>query len=179
MTRTSFDIVRSEFKKSRLSVVIISTIFFAVLTLSATAVFLRKQYGRSLHTGEAWFTVFMIIILLFVTLVMYLQIHRDARRIEIDALTKTITSTNLFNRNARQYALDSLDGYVDMIQKGKYGDYRVIYLVKDKRYILKISAFYYNNMEEMENALHRVKFLGRKEFSFRRSIAILRGRPVD
>ena len=106
------------------------------------------------------------------------QLWRDANIISINTFAKTITFQNLFTRKRRMYDFNYFDGFIDMNQSSRSGTYRVVYLVKEKRYIEKISSFYYSNLDDLEAALTPMKYLGFNKFSIFKSIKVLFGGQV-
>ena len=108
------------------------------------------------------------------------QLWRDANIISIDTFGKTITFQNLFTKKKRLYDFNYFDGFIDMNQRSKSGTYRVVYLVRENRYIEKISSFYYSNLDDLQAALTPMKYLGFKKFSILKSIKVLfNGQVLD
>jgi hypothetical protein len=106
------------------------------------------------------------------------MLWREAKIILIDCINKTITFTNLFTRVKTINSFDDFDGYIDCYQSAKGGSYRVIYLVKDKKFVKKISSFYYSNLDEIQNGIAPMKYFGQQDFGLFKSIRVLFGLPV-
>lgn len=123
----------------------------------------------SLDNGKAWFitvTSSFLIILLFG------QLKINAKTICIDPLSQTIKITNYFTRFSRVYSFADFDGYVDSLVKSPKGDFRVLYLVQDKRLTTKIAGRVFRNIDEMENGLKSLKYLGFQKYSLALSFKI-------
>ena len=137
-------------------------LFFSAFLNSRT----QQQKIICLYTGP-------IFILIFGS-----QLWRDAKIILINTLDNTICFTNLFTRQRTINSFVYFDGYIDMYQSAKGGTYRVIYLVKDRKYIKKISGFYYSNLDELESYLAPLKYMGRQNFNLIKSLKVLLKIPV-
>ena len=68
--------------------------------------------------------------------------------------------------------MSEFEGYVDTFVKSPRGDFRVLYLVKNKRLTNKISGRFYSNIEEIEKGLQSLKYLGFHKFSLKWSLKI-------
>lgn len=157
---------------------LIATLFMSFLLVSAfSQTFLDFPIIKmSMPTTKA--KVFQFVLPTIGVLLFGSQIWRDANIIQIDTFSKTITFRNFFTKRSRQYDFDYFDGYADMLQTSKSGTYRVIYLVKDKRYIEKLSSFYYSNLDDLQTAFTTIKYLGFKNYNVFKSIKVLFGRQI-
>lgn len=126
----------------------------------------EKQKQVCIVTGLVW-------ILLFGS-----QLWRDSKIILIDTFGKTINFTNLFTRQQTVCSFNDFDGFIDTFQSARGGSYRVIYLVKNRKFIKKISSFYYSNLDELQNSIVDIKYLGRQNFNIIKSFKILLNMPV-
>jgi hypothetical protein len=159
-------------------VMLIATLFMSFLLISAfSQTFLDFQIIKmSMQTAKA--NIFQFVLPTIGVLLFGSQIWRDANTIQVDTFAKTITFKNFFTKRSRQYDFDFFDGYVDMLQSSKSGTYRVIYLVKDKRYIEKISSFYYANFDDLKTAFMTIQYLGFKKYNVFKSIKVLFGGQI-
>ena len=107
------------------------------------------------------------------------QIWRDAKLITIDTDLKTISFRNRFSGITHQYNFDYFQGYVACYQSSKMGRKRALYLINDRKYIRKISAFYYSNLGDLENSLRPMKYYGQQDFSILKSLRILLGMRIQ
>ena len=138
-------------------------IFGVILFLSA---FLSVRTEQQKHVCLVGGPIF---ILLFGS-----QLWRYARVILIDSVNNTISFTNLFTRRQSVFSFDNFDGFVDMNQSARGGaTYKVIYLVRQKKFAKKISSFYYSNLNELQEALTPIKYLGLQNFNIIKSVKIL------
>ena len=132
--------------------------------------FLQSRTGQQ---KQVCIVTGLVFILLFGS-----QLWRDAKIILIDTFTKTITFTNLFTRQQTVSSFEDFDGFIDTFQLARGGTYRVIYLVKDRKFVRKISSFYYSNLDELQNSFVDIKYLGRQNFNIIKSFKILFNMPV-
>ena len=154
------------------------TFFMTFLLVSAfSQTFLDFQIIK-MHMPTTKAKIFQFVLPTIGMLLFGSQLWRDANVILIDSFTKTITFQNLFTRKSRLYDFNYFDGFIDMNQSSKSGTYRVVYLVKEKKYIEKISSFYYSNLDDLQNGLTPIKYLGFKRYSIFKSIKILFGGQV-
>jgi hypothetical protein len=107
-----------------------------------------------------------------------LQLWRRASIIFIDTLSKTISFKRLFTMQQTIKSFDDFDGFIDTYQYARGGSYRVIYLVRQKRFVKQISSFYYSNLDELQEALTPMKYLGEQNFNLIKSVKILFKLPV-
>ena len=165
--------IKSQFKTFGFWVMLIMTVFMTFLLISAfSQTFLDfKIIKMSMPTAKAKF--FQFVLPSLGVLVFGSQLWRDAKIIMVDTFAKTITFQNLITRKTQLYDFNYFDGFIDVTQSSKSGTYRVVYLVKEKRYINKISSFYYSNLNELQAALTPIKYLGFKKYSIFKSIKVL------
>lgn len=171
---------KSQFKTFGFWLMLIMTLLMTLLLISAfSQTFLDfKIIKMSMPTTEA--KIFQFVLPTLGGLLFGSQLWRDANIIMVDTFAKTITFQNLFTRKARLYDFNYFDGFIDMNQSSESGTYRVVYLVKEKRYIEKISSFYYSNLDDLQVALTPIKYLGFRRYSIFKSIKVLfNGQVLD
>ena len=122
--------------------------------------------------------IFQLTLTSLAALLFGLQVWRDGNFITIDTFSKTITFSNFFTRHKQTNEFNTFDGFIDMYQKSKGGSYRVIYLVKDRKYIKKISSFIYSNLDELQDGLSPIEYLGQQEYNILKSIKVLLNKQV-
>lgn len=83
--------------------------------------------------------------------------------IKIDPSARAISFQNIFTWKKSVYRFDELDGYMDIYAVTGRGDFKVLYLVKDKRAVKIINGYYYANVDEMQEALSSMRYLGKQE----------------
>jgi hypothetical protein len=152
------------------------TALFLVLLISGIS---QYYFGKTLinismdtpSEAHLQLTLFGLAVLLFGSILVY-----DANVIRIDTLGKLITFRNIITQKIKSYSFDTLDGYVDTLQRdGRGNSYKTIYLVKDKKYIAKISNFYCSNYDELKDGLSKLTYLGFQNFNIIDSFRVLFG----
>ena len=105
--------------------------------------------------------------------------------IEIDETGKTICFKNIITRKKKLYNFSDFDGYLDtfvdinVYREGRR-QHKVIYLVKDNRIEKIITGFYYENMDELLEALSPLNYYGfEKDFSKLARKALLKKKVFD
>jgi len=159
--------VKSQFKTFGFWAMSVATLFGPILFFSG---FLDS---RTPEQSTVCFVLGPVFMFLFGS-----QLWRDAKILSIDTLSHTISFTNLFTRHHSKYSITNFDGFVDMYQPTHGGSCRVLYLVKGKKFVKKISGYYYSNLDELQNALAPLKYMGQQSFNLFKSIQILFGVPV-
>ena len=155
------------------------TILFLFLLFSAISQYYFNWEIFKISMGtpfEAHFllTLFVSAILIFGSIFTY-----GANAIYIDPANKTIKFKNIITRKTRSYSFDNFDGYVDTLQRdGRGNSYKAIYLVKEKRFIAKISSFFYSNYNELKDGLSDLPYLGFQTFGIIDSFKVLFGIDV-
>ena len=171
---------KSQFKTFGFWLMLIMTAFMTLLIISAfSQTFLDfKIIKMSMPTTKA--KIFQFVLPSIGVMLFGSQLWRDANVITVDTFAKTITFQNLFTRKMRSYDFNYFDGFIDMNQSSKSGTYRVVYLVKDRKYVEKISSFYYSNLDDLQAAFAPVKYLGFKRYSIFKSVKVLfKGQVLD
>ena len=102
----------------------------------------------------------------------------DGNIIIIDTDGRTINFRNRLTRVAKHYDIDYFDGYVFTYEPMKFNSIKNLYLVKDRIFIKKISAFIYSNHSEIEEGLISLKNLGEVKYTHWNSFKIFIGRPI-
>jgi hypothetical protein len=68
--------------------------------------------------------------------------------------------------SSRPFELNDFDGFTTSILTSRNGSYEYLYLMKDKKKIIKISEFYHKNYLEMKQCVSiRMKYMGEIPFS--------------
>lgn len=123
--------------------------------------------------------VSLIIILGFI-LFAALWLIKSATIITIDTSLNTITFTNLFTKNAKTYFLKNFDGYIHTIDVNSKTrtQYKVLFLLKDKIIVRKISGSFYSNIEELQDGLKSLNDLGFEKFGITKKLKMFFKQPV-
>jgi len=111
--------------------------------------------------------IIFIIVFTLLLFVIFNSWRQYAFNIEIDNNEKTIFFQNIITRQARLYNFTDFDSYLDTHPvTTKTGSYKVLYLLKDKKAEKIITGFYYKNIDELQDAISSIKYLGfQKNFS--------------
>jgi uncharacterized protein YpmB len=111
--------------------------------------------------------IIFIIVFTFLLIAIFNSWIHYAFNIEIDNDEKTIFFQNIITRQTRLYNFTDFDSYLDTYPvTGKGGSYKVLYLLKDKKAKKIITGFYYENIDELQEAISSIKYLGfQKNFS--------------
>ena len=111
--------------------------------------------------------ILFILVFSFFLIAMFNSWTHYAFNIKIDNDDKTIFFQNIITRQIRLYDFADFDSYFDTYPvTGKGGSYKVLYLIKDKKAEKIITGFYYENIDELQEAISSIKYLGfQKDFS--------------
>jgi hypothetical protein len=121
----------------------------------------------------------LIIILSFI-LFASLWLKESAAIITINTDQNTITFTNFFTKKAKTYFLNNFDGYIHTIDINSKTrtQYKVLFLLKDKKIVRKISGSFYSNIEELQEGLKSLNDLGFEKFGITKKLKMFFKQPV-
>ena len=107
-------------------------------------------------------------------------LKRIATIITINTDQNTIAFTNFFTKQSKTYSFTSFDGYIQTVAFNAYNttQFKVLCLLKNKVVIRKISGAFYANIEELEEGLHSLNYLGFKKFGIGAQLKIFFKQPV-
>ena len=107
-------------------------------------------------------------------------LKKNATIITIDTEKNTISFENIFTKNTKTYFFSDFDGYIETVEKNRktHVQYKVLYLVKDKITNRKIPGFLYSNIEELQEGLKSLNYLGFKSFGIVKQLKILFRQPI-
>jgi hypothetical protein len=94
------------------------------------------------------------------------------KTILIDPVSRTISFKMFILPITKTYPFDYFDGYVDTITKDKFGTYKCLYLAKDYKLKYKMSAKFYSNINELQQGLSSLKYIGPIQYSNTLSVNI-------
>ena len=125
----------------------------------------------------------IIFILFFTTLLVavFNSWTHYAFNIKTDNDERTIIFQNIITRQTSLYNFNDFDSYLDTYTvTAKGGFYKVLYLLKDKKAEKIITGFYYQNIDELHDAISFIKYLGfQKDFSSIARKALLNKPIID
>ena len=107
-------------------------------------------------------------------------LKKNATIITIDIEKNTIAFENFFTKNIKTYLFSDFDGYLETVEKNSktHTQYKVLYLVKDKITNRKIPGSLYSNIEELQEGLKSLNYLGFQSFGIVKQLKILFKQPV-
>lgn len=174
--------ITSKFKPYGAFALILSVLLFGVICFFIycliSVVFLG---GHIFPTGTlpSYGAIIFITGFTFLLVFIFNSWRRYAFNIEIDKNKRTILFQNIITRQTRLYNFTDFDSYLDtypMTTKG--GCYKVLYLIKNKRAEKIITGFYYENIDELQEAISSIKYLGFKQDFSRFMRRAIFNRPI-
>lgn len=131
----------------------ISHYYFDVTLLKISMISKREAYVQIILLGIAF--------ILFASIT-----FQNSLSVTIDTFEKQISLKNLISRKKINFFFHELDGYVETFQKdGHRKPFIILYLIKNRRYIAKISGWAFTNIDELKTGLVDLKYLGQRRFS--------------
>ena len=124
--------------------------------------------------GAAVFIFFMLLILILSAW----GTQKRAFTIQIDTAKKTILFKHVYFLQQQLYSFSDFDSFFDTYQSSKSGTFKVIYLLKDKRAKKIITEFYYSNIDELQDALRPINYLGFQKDSRKISLKEFLNQPL-
>jgi len=106
------------------------------------------------------------------------QMKVNYKRTVINTTDKTISFKMFLLPITKTYPLSYFDGYIETKVSDRYNEYKCLYLVKDGRLKYKMSGRFYNNIDDLQQGLAGLKYLGNIDFTTNLSIKIALGKPV-
>lgn len=124
--------------------------------------------------------IYIIVLVFFLITIINSWIHY-VFKIKIDSDERIIFFKNIITRKTTSYGFSDFDCYFDTFAKtGKGGSYKVVYLVKNNKAEKIMSGFYYSNIDELQDAVSSIKYIGfKKDFSKIARRAILNKPIID
>jgi hypothetical protein len=104
--------------------------------------------------------LFVAIFVLFLIIIIISWI-RYAFIVKIDKKERSIYFKNIVTQQTSFYKFDDFESYIDTYPiTAKGGNYKVLYLLKNKKAEKIITGFYYVNIDELQDAISSIKYLG-------------------
>ncbi len=153
---------------------------FVMTALLAILVYLFYLAWFGPHPVNIFSGLGILFVLVVVVLPTYImaQMKVNYKRTVINTTDQTISFKMFLLPITKTYPLSYFDGYIETKVSDKYSQYKCLYLVKDGKLKYKMSGRFYNNIDELQQGLSTVKYLGNIEFSTDLSIKIALGKPV-
>lgn len=100
-------------------------------------------------------------------------------KIHSDGILKTISFKNLFTRRSKVYSFTDFDGYITTtLWHKQWNENKTLCLIKQGRVVKKIDNFFYSNVDELQEALKEMPYLGFKNMDFANSWKVLFNKPI-
>jgi hypothetical protein len=170
--------IKSRFSFGFWLMLLLTALFLFLLVCAISQYYFHKEIFKiSMGTSsEAHLQLafFSIAALLFGSVFTY-----GANKICIDTTSKSITLKNIITQKVKSYSFDSIDGYVDTMQRdGRGNSHKTIYLAKDRKFVVKISSFFCSNYNELRDGLTDLTYFGYQSFNIIDSFRVLLGLNV-
>ena len=173
--------VESKFKTSGILSIIFSLficlVIIGMLYILATYVIPGKGIPTRRGTTPVQ-GVFFLAVFGFLLFVFIYSLIRYAFIIKIDPEARTISFRNIITFQEKIYDFNAFDSYLDTFAHSKAGQYKNIYLIKDRKAAKIITGMYYENMDQLQAALSSIKYLGFQENSSTIARKALFSKPV-
>jgi len=153
---------------------------FVMTALLAILIYLfyLAYFGpHPIHTFSGLGVLFFFVVIVLPTYIVA-QMKLNYKRTVINTTDQTISFKMFLLPITKTYPLSYFDGYIETKVSDKYSQYKCLYLVKDGKLKYKMSGRFYNNIDDLQQGLSTVKYLGNIEFSTNLSIKIALGKPV-
>jgi hypothetical protein len=92
---------------------------------------------------------------------------------KFDIINKQIIVSNYFGYRKRIFSFSDFKGFIDTYMKSPRGDFKVFYLLKNNEPTFKLSGRVLSNLDEIEEALGQIQYLGFHQFNIKWSLKIL------
>jgi hypothetical protein len=103
----------------------------------------------------------------------FIQIHSDG------GILKTISFKKLFTRRTKVYSFQEFDGYITtQVWHKQWNENKTLCLIKEGRVVTKIDNFFYSNVDELQEALKEMPYLGFKNMGIVNSWKVLFNKPI-
>ena len=171
--------IKSKFSSTGIFLLWFMTLTLLLMSYLAVAVllhFFQIEIVKTTLTNPEF-----IIVLLVYPLLIFIaseQIKMNSSIIYVNPSGTIITFKNYFTRYKRVYLLNEFEGYIDTLVESPRGDFRVLYLVRNNKLTNKMSGRIYSNLEEIEQGLTPLKYLGFRKFSLKWSLNVFFNRTI-
>ncbi len=108
-----------------------------------------------------------------------ITLKQNANIIYIDTAQKRITFSNRFLLSSSSFNLSEFDSFCTYAAQSRFGDFEIVYLIKNNKLIKQISGRVYENTAELKIGLGSIPFSGEKQFSNSDKLKILLQQAVN
>ena len=122
--------------------------------------------------------IIVSLILCFFVFILLYVFQRFVFFITVNTDEQTITFRNVLTTKTYHYQFSDFDGFFDTFVVSKSGAYKNLYLISDNRAEKVISVFYFENIDEVQEALSPLKYFGLQKESGKISRRALLNKPL-
>jgi hypothetical protein len=158
--------VESKFKTSGILSIIFSLFMCLVIIGMICILAIRVIPGTLTPTARGLTPdqgVISLVIFGFLLFVFIYTLIRYSVIIKINPEARTISFRNIITFQEKTYDFNEFDCFLDTFANSKSGQYKNIYLIKDRKAAKIISGLYFENIDELQAALSPIKYLGFQE----------------
>lgn len=101
-------------------------------------------------------------------------VYRTVQYIFIDPIERTITFKKVFGDRNKIIKYNEIEGYYDSVQNTRSGFYKLLLIISSGYVVGTISSIKYSNFRLLEEAIEDLKYLGRKQYSFKERIMLFK-----
>lgn len=160
--------VESKFKTSGIISIVFSLFICLVIICMIFILAARVIPGKLIPTKggvTSYQGVISLAVFGFLLFVFLYSLIRYALIIKIDQQARTISFRNIITFQEKTYDFNEFDSFLDTFANSKSGQYKNIYLIKDRKAAKVISGLYFENIDQLQAALSPIKYLGFQENS--------------
>jgi hypothetical protein len=151
--------------KSRFTVRIFLPLILSVFLPGMVWLILAEALTNSSFSLLLVFTVVIIILIFIWTWLVFGELRTKAISVIINENSVSIKGF-IGLGSTRKFDLYAFDGFTTSILTSNSGSYEYLYLMKDKKKIVKISEFYHKNYLEMKQCVSiKMRYMGEIPFS--------------
>ncbi len=175
--------IKAEFKKSTIARVIMK-ICALLLMIGLTIVLTSSIFFGSkiiIQKSNYPFAVMVAFIVVFYIIIIWTIKWLIDRLyvITINEIDKTLYFKNLITRQFQVYDFNHFDSYIDVFYSTSAGRYKEIYLLKNNKAERVICGLYYDNIDQIMNALNPIKYDGLQKNSSTIQMQVLLNRSIS
>jgi hypothetical protein len=161
--------VESKFKTYGIFAIILSMFLFVGICFFIYVLISVVFFGGHIiprGTLPAFGAIIFICVFLLLLVTIFYSWKNSTFIIKIDMDSKNIWFKNIITQKKTLYSFNDFDGYLDTFAITRAGSYKVVYLIRNKRAEKILTGFYYSNIDQLQDALSSIPYLGfKKEFS--------------
>lgn len=96
-----------------------------------------------------------------------------------NSFSKSVSFTNIFTGQTKTYFFEQFDGYITTkLWHKQFNENKTLCLIKEGRVVRKIDNFFYSNVDQLQEGLKDMQYLGFKNMGFVNSWKVLFNQPI-